>query len=66
MLSNEKVFYKIESDIRFTEVQFMGDKKMVFHLIAEKYPEKLKIMDMLDCVIPYVEMDPSKAIYFEE
>lgn len=56
MLSNGKVFYKIISNTEFIEIQFLGEKKMEFRMVAEQYPEKLRIMDMLQCDSPYLEL----------
>lgn len=47
-LSNDKVFYRINSDRHFTEVQFIGTSKMIFQCEAKQYPEILKIQDMLN------------------
>lgn len=65
MLSNGKVFYKIESYDSFTEAQFLGEKKMLFHVKAEKYPEKLRILDMLANEDPFMEFDPSTNSVFD-
>lgn len=46
-LSNEKVFYKIISDKEFEEVQLIGTKAKLHHIIAEKYPEMVRIQDLL-------------------
>ena len=46
-LSNEKVFYKILSDRNFIEIQRMGSKAFLYEFTATKYPEILKIQDML-------------------
>lgn len=66
MLSNEKVFYKIESYESFIEAQFLGNKKMIFHVKAEKYPEKLRILDMLANEVPFVNMDPTLFTIFND
>ena len=66
MLSNGKVFYKIESDDSFIEAQFLGEKKMLFHVKAEKYPEKLRIMEMLANEEPYMVFDPSTNSIFDK
>lgn len=49
-LSNEKVFYKIISEREFIEIQLMGTKAFKFDFIASKYPEILRIQDMLTSV----------------
>ncbi len=66
MLSNGKVFYKIISMDEFIEIQFLGDKKIQFTIKAVQYPEKLKILDMLAFLEPYVEMSELNKQVFEE
>ena len=46
-LSNGKVFYKIISDRIFEEKQLLGDKILCFKIEAQKYPEIIRIQDML-------------------
>jgi hypothetical protein len=46
-LSNNKAFYKILSLDEFEEVQIIGSKSRLHRVKATKYPEKLRIMDML-------------------
>jgi len=65
MLSNGKVFYKIISMEDFIEIQFIGEKKMIFQMKATQYPEKLRIMEMLSFTNPYCAMDDSKIVLFE-
>jgi hypothetical protein len=52
-LSNRRSFYRIESSVKFTEVQIMGSKRFVHSVEARQYPEKLRIMDMLNCEPPF-------------
>jgi hypothetical protein len=47
MLSNKKSLYKILDDRNFEEIQFVGSKKKRYVILAEQYPEILKIQDML-------------------
>lgn len=47
-LKNGLRYYKINSAIEFEEIQWMGDKVFHFKFIAEQYPEKLRILDMLE------------------
>ena len=53
-LSNEKVFYKILSDRKFIEIQRMGLKAFLYEFDATKYPEILKIQDMLNLEDAYL------------
>lgn len=52
-LENEKSFYKIESGRKFIELQRMGKSVFRFEIIAEKYPEILRIKEMVECKQPY-------------
>jgi len=65
MLSNGKVFYQILSMVEFVEVQYIGEKKMIFKMRAEQYPEKLRIMEMLSFTDPYVAMEDINLPLFE-
>jgi hypothetical protein len=66
MLSNGKVFYKIISETEFIEIQFLGEKKMEFRMVAEQYPEKLRIMDMLQCDSSYLVLPENLIHLFTE
>lgn len=46
--SNEKVFYRIRSEREFDEIQIVGSKGNWFSMRAEKYPEIIRIMELLD------------------
>lgn len=48
-LSNDKAYYKIKANDAFDEIQQIGSKYFQYHFVAEQYPEKLRIMDMLAC-----------------
>lgn len=52
-LSNDRSFYRINSSDSFDELQVMGERIFLHRIQAEKYPEKLRIMDMLDCADGY-------------
>ncbi len=47
-LNNEKAFYKIVDDRHFDEIQRIGSRILRYSFHAEKYPEILRIQDMLD------------------
>ena len=53
-LSNDRSFYRINSNDSFDELQIMGERIFLHRIKAEKYPEKLRIMEMLDCVVGYL------------
>lgn len=52
-LSNGRTFYKILDDRNFVEIQLMGSKKISHTIKATKYPEMLRIKEMLDLVEPF-------------
>ena len=52
-LSNHKSFYKIVSKEVFEEIQLVGTVSMKTKTTATKYPEILRIKDMLDGVVPF-------------
>lgn len=56
-LKNELSYYRIEDENRFTEIQVVGKRKMKFEIYATQYPEKLKILDMINCEFPYFKID---------
>jgi hypothetical protein len=53
-LSNDKTFYKIQSERLFEEVQLMGSKVFRYRVEANQYPEILKIQEMLQLEEPYL------------
>jgi hypothetical protein len=53
-LSNGKTFYKIVDERTFEEIVLLGEKRMYFKTIAEKYPEMLRIKDMLELEVPFL------------
>jgi hypothetical protein len=53
-LSNDKTFYKIQSERLFEEVQLMGSKVFRYRVEANQYPEILKIQEMLKLEEPYL------------
>lgn len=52
-LSNDRSFYRINSNDNFEELQIIGDSVILHRIRAEKYPEKLRIMEMLNCIDGY-------------
>ena len=50
-LSNNKSFYKITSDTSFEEIQLMGSKAFLYEHNVSKYPEILRIKEMLELVL---------------
>ena len=44
---NGKHFYKIISEIEFEEIQLIGGKYLFMKTVAEIYPDKMRIQDML-------------------
>ena len=63
-ISGRKVFYKIVSDTQFIEMSWIGEKQMTFTVNAIQYPEKLRIMDMLNCEDPFVVLESEHLYLF--
>lgn len=53
-LSNGKTFYKILDQRTFEEIVLLGQKRMYFKTVAEKYPEMLRVKDMLELEVPFL------------
>lgn len=47
-LSNNKVFYRINSTNDFDELMLIGSMVKKHHVLAKQYPEILRIQDMLN------------------
>ena len=47
-LSNNKVFYRIVSNVVFEEIQIIGNKALLHQIEAIQYPEMIRIKDMLE------------------
>ncbi len=54
-LFNEKAFYKINNDRHFEEIQLLGSRKISYVFTAEKYPEMVRIQDMLNLANGFLE-----------
>ncbi len=54
-LSNQKGFYKIIGPNEFDEIQLMGSKAFFHNTVSEKYPELLRINDMVQSEQPFEE-----------
>ncbi len=59
-LKNDKSFYRIEDKSHFTEIQLIGNKAFELKINAVKFPEKLKIKDMLNCEDPYIKIEKNE------
>lgn len=58
-LSNGLRFYKINSSDAFEELQLVGEKVYHFSILAEQYPEKLRIIDMINFAEGFMSADSS-------
>lgn len=47
-LSNDKAYYEILNDREFNEIQVIGKRAFMYNHKAEKYPEILRVKEMLD------------------
>ncbi len=54
-LSNNKSFYKLLSENSFEEIQLVGASAITSTIKATKYPELIRIQDMLACTPPFEE-----------
>jgi hypothetical protein len=54
-LSNQKAFYKINSQVHFEELKLMGTKVFYHRIEAIQYPEKLRILDMIESLEIYLQ-----------
>lgn len=61
-LSNNKAYYKIIDDRNFIEYQVIGTKIMKYNFKVDKYPEILRIKEMLDLSIEGIEMCSTEVI----
>ena len=52
-LSNQKSFYKINSHREFEEIQLVGSSAIRTTTKANKYPEIIRITEMIDCTQPF-------------
>ncbi|MFM7684164.1 MAG: hypothetical protein ACKO7P_15690 [Bacteroidota bacterium] len=59
-LSNEKSYYKIVSADSFIELQKIGDKIRRHIVIAQQFPEKLRIQDMISLADGFLSCDETE------
>lgn len=52
-LSNQKSFYRIVSSTEFEEIQCIGSARIQTFYKAEKYPEVLRVKEMISCQPPF-------------
>lgn len=52
-LSNQKSFYRIESITAFEEIQCIGSARIKTFFKAKKYPEMLRVKEMISCKTPF-------------
>lgn len=65
-LSNGQHYYRIISHDAFEELQVMGTRVLKFSIKAIQYPEKLRIMDMLNCVEGFEIIDSKEFENLDE
>ncbi len=54
-LSNNKSFYKILSESEFEEIQLVGSSLIKTKTQAQKFPEIIRIKEMLSLVGPFLK-----------
>lgn len=64
-LSNHKSFYKILSDHAFEEIQLVGSKTFNTRTKATKYPEIIRIKEMIECVSPFLSSSAEEFNHFK-
>ena len=52
-LLNQKSFYRIVSSTEFEEIQCIGSARIQTFYKAEKYPEVLRVKEMISCQPPF-------------
>ena len=52
-LSNQKSFYRIVSSTEFEEIQCIGSARIQTFYKAERYPEVLRVKEMISCQPPF-------------
>ena len=61
-LSNNKSFYRIISETEFEEIQCIGSTQIKTFFKAEKYPEILRVKEMITCKDPFERSTESDYI----
>lgn len=46
---NGKNLYRIDDDRNFVELQYIGERVLLFQVEAKTYPEMVRIQDLLAC-----------------
>lgn len=55
-------WYRIESPTEVTEVQRIGNRHVVHHLEAVAYPERVRVMSLIDMHDGHVEECPAEEV----
>ncbi len=58
-LSNGKAFYRITSERSFDELQILGSKVLLYSFQVDKYPEFVRIQQMLQKEGDYEPLSPN-------
>jgi hypothetical protein len=59
-LANERSFFRIDSPLRFTEVQRVGRQCVVHEVEAHTYPEKVRLIELLELQHHWVKESSSE------
>lgn len=59
-LVNDRSFYRIDSPVEFMEVQRMGQRCVVHHVVANIYPERVRIAELLERTDPAVVLSDAE------
>lgn len=64
-LKGRSIYYRINHEKEFDELQYMRNTPMCFSIHATQYPEMLRIKDMLEMLEPYEQMSIEEIEQFE-
>ena len=59
-MEGRNVWYRITSLNSFEEIQQMGERYLFYTITAHVYPEKLRILDMIRCETPFIDISSSE------
>lgn len=58
-LKNSKSYYRIDSDLDFTELQQVGSKWFKYEFTATQFPDKIMLQELLQQQDPYLAISAS-------
>lgn len=64
-LKGRTIFYRINNEKAFDELQYLGSNPICYSIEANQYPEMLRIQDMLSLDDPFESMSIAEIENFE-